>query len=277
MLLRVARQLLPVLPEPVSFQIVRGLAAMTRPLVPSSTEREALAKARRFEYASVHRNAAWEWGESGPLVVLVHGWGGSSAQMAPLAAHLAGLGLHCIALDVRGHGESPLRHTRWDYLLDDVKALKDALGQDVHAYVAHSAGALTTMAGRALKGLAASRYVCICAPSHPFPPIEIVQKKLAPSVSVMDRYREFIAAQFQSTWPVLHLGSAYAGAGQNMLLFYDESDRFVPHHEGDKIHGLCPGSRLLKTSGYSHTRILTSPELQAAVAAFLQGEPVNAD
>lgn len=276
MLLRLARFLVPVLPDPVSFQIVRGLAAMTRPLTPTVTERAALAKARRFHYPGAHRNTAWEWGESGPLVVLVHGWGGSSAQMAPLAAHLADQGFHSIALDIRGHGDSPLRHTRWEYLLDDVKGLQDVLGQSVHAYVAHSAGALTTMAGRAIKGLRAARYVCICAPSHPFPPIDVVQKKLAPQTTVMDRYRDFIAAQFQSTWETLLTGVSYAGAGHDLLLFYDESDRFVPHHEGDKIHGLCPGSRLLKTTGYSHTRVLSSPELKTAVAAFLQEAVITA-
>jgi hypothetical protein len=54
------------------------------------------------------------------------------------------------------------------------------------------------------------------------------------------------------------------------LLFYDETDRFVRHSEGDRIQALCPGARLVKTSAYSHQKILAAPELAQAVGEFLK-------
>lgn len=270
MLIKLARYALKILPDSLSFQVTRGLAAMTQVVPVAAAEREAMKSATKRHYGDDGRNVAWSWGKEGPLVVLIHGWGGRAAQMAPLASDLSQQGFRCVAPDIRGHGDSPLRYTRWSFLLDDIAAISASLNEEVYAYVSHSAGALTTMAARGLKGISAERYVCICAPSHPFPPINVIEKKLAPRKQVVDRYKEFIARQFDTDWATLQTGVSYAGAGSDMLLFYDEVDRFVPHREGDKIHGLCPGSTLIKTNGYSHAKVLAAAELSSAVGEFLK-------
>lgn len=272
MFIKLARYTLKVVPDSIAILITRALAAMTQRPPVSALEREAMTQATKLDYGDDNQNVAWLWGKEGPLVILIHGWGGRAAQMAPLALHVAQLGFRSVALDVTGHGDSPKRHTRWDYFLKDIAALTRSLNEDVHAYVAHSAGALTMMAARNLKGIHAQRYVCICAPSHPFPPVNVVEKKLRPKKGVVDRYKRYIAEQFETVWEKLQTGSSFAGVGAEMLLFYDQTDRFVPHIEGDKIHALCPGSRLIKTDGYSHLKILTAPELAKAVGEFLKEE-----
>lgn len=227
-----------------------------------------MAQASRMSYGE--NNVAWAWG-AGPLVIFVHGWSGRAAQMAPLALHAANLGFRSVAIDVTGHGDSPKRHTRWDYFFSDIAALSQSLRGEVHAYVGHSAGALSMMAARTLKGIHARRYVCICAPSFPFPPIDVIQKKLNPKKGVLESYKAYIAEQFEATWEQLQAGCSYANAGSDTLtlLVYDETDRFVNHSEGDKIQGLCPGARLIKTNAYSHQKILAAPELAQAVGEFL--------
>ncbi|MGH8764796.1 MAG: hypothetical protein ACRET8_03680, partial [Burkholderiales bacterium] len=65
-------------------------------------------------------------------------------------------------------------------------------------------------------------------------------------------------------------GCSFAGAGADLLLVYDEKDRFVPHAEGDKLQALCPGAQLVKTQAYGHTRILGTPELARLVGEFLK-------
>jgi pimeloyl-ACP methyl ester carboxylesterase len=40
---------------------------------------------------------AWCWGEAGPLVVLVHGWGGASVQWSRFIARLTEAGLRVVA------------------------------------------------------------------------------------------------------------------------------------------------------------------------------------
>jgi pimeloyl-ACP methyl ester carboxylesterase len=189
--------------------------------------------------------------------------------MAPLAAHVAGLGFRSVAIDVTGHGDSPGRHTRWDYFVRDIAAVSQSLGRDIHAYVGHSAGGLAMMAARGLKGIHARRYVCICAPSYPFPPIDAIRKRLDPKTGVLENYKEFIAGQLETTWEQLQAGCSYADAGPGLLLFYDETDRYISHSEGDRIKALCPGARLVKTRAYGHQKILAAPELARAVGEFL--------
>src|SRR6266581_1777866 len=269
MLITLAKFVVSVVPEATANSIIRSLAAMTQRPPISSSEQEAMAQASKVSYGE--NNVAWIWGR-GPLVVFVHGWSGRAAQMAPLALHVANLGFRSVAIDVTGHGDSPKRHTRWDYFFRDIAVLSQSLHEEVYAYVGHSAGALSMMAARALKGIHAQRYACICAPSFPFPPINVIQKKLNPKESVLEHYKRYIAGQFETTWEELEAGCSYANAGSDTLLFYDETDRFVHHSEGDRIQTLCPGAQVVKTRAYSHQEILAAPELARTLGAFLQQE-----
>jgi pimeloyl-ACP methyl ester carboxylesterase len=268
MLKKIAKFVIGVVPESAASAITVALAAMTQRPPVSSFEQEAMAQASKLYYGENKKNVAWAWGE-GPLVIFVHGWGGRAAQMSPLALHVAKLGFRSVAIDVTGHGDSPKRHTRWEYFLRDIAALSQSLHEDIYAYVGHSAGGLTMMAARTLKGIHARRYVCICAPSYPFPPIDVIQRKLNPKRGVLERYKAHIAEQFETTWEQLQAGCSYANAGPDVLLFYDETDRYIDHSEGDRIQALCPGARLVKTNAYSHQKILAAPELARAAGEFL--------
>lgn len=272
MLVKLVRQTLKLVPDAVGYALTDRLAAMTRRPALEEAERRAMARAEQIRFGDERANVAWAWG-AGPLVVLVHGWNGCAAQMAPLAARIAESGFRAVAPDVTGHGDSPGRHTHWRYFLRDIPALAQTLGEQAYAYVGHSAGALTMMAARHAGNVSASRYVCICAPSHPFPPISLIRKKLAPRPAIIERYKAFIAEQFASTWDDLVPGLVYRGLGADTLLFYDTTDRFVDHAEGDKIAAIAPGARLLKTDHYSHAQILAAPELHAAVCEFLRARP----
>jgi hypothetical protein len=265
---KIARFLVGILPDRLAILVVRAMVRTQRPPM-TPPQQQALAQASQLRYGENQRNVAWSWGE-GPLVVLVHGWNGRAAHLAPLAVSIAKLGFRCVAIEVTGHGSSPGNRTSWACFVEDIAALTRSLDQEVHAYVAHSAGGLTTMAARRLKGIRAKLYVCICAPSHPFPPINVIRKRLDPRPGVIDLYREFIARQFNTRWDTLASGCSYTGAGSDLLLFYDEADRFVDHAEGDRILKLCPGARLIKSNGYGHTKVLGSTELTQAVGAFLE-------
>lgn len=268
MVIPLTRLLLRLLPDWLAIRLVCALAARTqRPRI-TEPQQHAMAQAERLHYGAGGRHAAWVWG-NGPLVILVHGWNGRAAQLAPLAMDLAQRGFRCVAIDVTGHGSSPGNSTEWAYFMDDLAALSQSLGQEVHAYIGHSAGGLAMMATRALKGIRAQRYVCICAPSHPFPPIDVICARLNPGPHLVERYKDHIARQFHSSWEQLEGGHAYAEVGPELLLFYDEADRFVPHGEGDRIQRLVPGSRLTKTTIYGHSKVLGALELADAVGAFL--------
>ena len=87
------------------------------------------------------------WGERGPLVVGVHGLGGSRRGWARIAEHLAAR-YRVVAYDQRGHGDSsvtgPMTFERGLRDLDEVVA---SLGEPVHALVGHSWGGAVVVAG----------------------------------------------------------------------------------------------------------------------------------
>jgi pimeloyl-ACP methyl ester carboxylesterase len=257
-----------VAPDAWGCAIAAALATRISKLPPSETEASSMARAQRIAYGQDGRNAAWRWG-SGPVVLLAHGWGGSAAQMAPLAERIAALGFQTVAIDITGHGASPGNRTRWEWLIRDVAAAARGLGK-LHAAVGHSAGGLAIMAARGLHGLRAGRYACVCAPSHPFPPVRAIAQRLSPRPGVLARYQDYLARQFQTDWHTLSGASAFAGAGADTLLVYDEKDRFVPHAEGDRLKALYPATRLVKTRDHGHTRILGTPELAQLVGGFLK-------
>ncbi len=268
MVLPLTRILLRLSPDWLANRLIRTLAARTqRPRVTDALQ-QAMAQAEHLHYGAQGQHAAWAWGH-GPLVILVHGWNGRADQLAPLALDISRRGFRCVAIDVTGHGGSPSQRTAWADFITDIAALSQSLEQEVYAYVGHSAGGLAMMATRALKGIRAQRYVCICAPSHPFPPIDVIRQRLNPSARLVERYKDHIAQQFHASWAQLEAGHAFAGVGPELLLFYDEADRFVVHGEGDRIQRLCPGALLEKTKTYGHTKVLAAPELADAVGTFL--------
>jgi hypothetical protein len=271
MIRKLARHLLRILPDALGFRLVLSLVGRTQHVQMSPIESAAISRAKRIRYGDDAANTAFEWG-TGPLIVLVHGFGGRAAQTAPLAVALAARGYKCVAIDVTGHGDTKKRFTRWSYFLRDIEALSRSLRSEVFAYVCHSAGGLTMMATRQHGRIKAQKYVCVCAPSYPFPPINAVRAALSPSPGVMTRYKEYLGAELGMPWKELESGGSYKGAGSDLLLIYDERDRFIAHTEGDRIHSLCSGSTLIKTRDYSHQRILAAPELPAIVHEFLERE-----
>lgn len=270
MLVSASKLLVRILPSPMAGQVIRSLASRTRRPKVHPVQQDAMARATVLRYGDSARNVAWSWGQ-GPTVVFVHGWNGRAAQLAPLAEGVSTLGFRCVAIDVTGHGDSQGTRTGWRHFIDDVAALSAALDDEIHAYVGHSAGGLAMMAARAIKGIRARRYVCVSAPSHPFPPIRAVRERLDPSPRLVSAYQDDIARQFDADWPQLESGHAFAGAGSDLLLFYDQADRFVDHAEGDRIQAWCRGARLIKSSGHGHTRVLAAAELEQAVGSFLAG------
>ncbi len=95
---------------------------------------------------------AFEVEGSGPLVVCSPGMGDGRDAFAPLAAALVAQGYRVARLDLRGHGDSSARFTRYgdEATADDLLAVVEALGgaPAVLAGASLSGGAATIAAGR---------------------------------------------------------------------------------------------------------------------------------
>src|SRR5437667_6121508 len=68
-----------------------------------------LAAGRRFDLTVGHRGrrvAAWSWGDRGPGVLIVHGWGSRGARFVDLGGALLASGFRVVTFDAPGHGAS---------------------------------------------------------------------------------------------------------------------------------------------------------------------------
>lgn len=268
MLLDLAKLTLNITSDSLALRLVVSLASRTQRPPMDQAQRAAISQAQAIRYGEQATHTAWCWGE-GPLVLLVHGWNGRAAQMAPLARQIAARGYRAVAPDITGHGGSPGTRTQWHFFRRDLLQLVNDLDQDIHTLIGHSAGALAMMAARHAGEIRASRYTCICAPSHPFPPIEVIRRKLSPRPAVISRYQRLIAEQLGASWEDMQAGTLYRGLNEKTLLIYDQDDRIVNHSEGDRLVGLSPSAQLMKTQGYGHNRILAAPEVMEALNRFV--------
>ncbi|WP_017612391.1 alpha/beta fold hydrolase [Nocardiopsis salina] len=96
---------------------------------------------------------------SGPPVLLVHGSGHNAAAWTDVATHLTER-CRAVAVDLRGHGRSPLESDRAEQYWRDLAAATRALGWDNPLLVGHSMGGYAVTAVTAA-GLVDPAAVCI--------------------------------------------------------------------------------------------------------------------
>src|SRR5512134_2142077 len=109
-----------------------------------SVDREILEQGKNYRLPFVDGElAVTTWGESGPSVLLMHGWGGARAQMTGFVDPLLEAGYRVVAYDQPAHGESDGKMTN----LLEIAPTMDFVAQregPFHAIIAHSFGTLVT-------------------------------------------------------------------------------------------------------------------------------------
>src|SRR5881296_2089526 len=119
-----------------------------------------LREAQRFTVrVGGRRVAVWSWGERGPGVLLVHGWGSRGARFVDLGGALLASGFRVVTFDAPGHGASSGRLSSGPEFARAAHAVVNAVGP-VSAVVGHSLGGFAS-ALAIERGLAARRSVFI--------------------------------------------------------------------------------------------------------------------
>jgi pimeloyl-ACP methyl ester carboxylesterase len=237
--------------------------------------RDRLAPPGRPFQIQVHgRTVTGEtWGE-GPLVYLVHGWGGWRGQLDAFVAPLADAGHRVVAFDALGHGgsdpgpEGPGRSTLLE-LADSLTAVVAAHGPAA-AVVAHSLGATAT-AHAMRQGLGVGRAVFVAPMADPLP----YTRTFAGRLGFGERIRTRMVARIErrvgmplSAFGVLDLARTMA-TPPLLLLIHDRQDAETGWSDSDAIARAWPGARLVTTTGLGHRRILRDPAVVAEVAGFV--------
>jgi hypothetical protein len=152
--------------------------------------------------------------------------------------------------------------------MEDIAAAAAATKGKLHACIGHSEGALAMMAARAVRRLRSMRFVCIDSPTHPWMPLRAVQRQLGLPHDMVDAFEDATAREFGTTWPTLLHGSAFAGAGAELLVVHDLANRGGLPFDAERIQSWCAGSRLV-TLATDDGDVLASKELVQAIEAFV--------
>jgi pimeloyl-ACP methyl ester carboxylesterase len=239
----------------------------SRALLPLNAE-------RRDVQSRYGRVAAWSWG-SGPVVYLVHGWGGRAEQLGAFVGPLLARGFRVVAVDGPAHGESSGRRSSG---VEIGRALADVVAQfgPARGVIAHSLGAAAA-AFAIREGLRVERLAFVGPPADPLTWVARFGRQLGLDAPVMAEMRLHSERRIQARWEDLPLVPLRLPNPPPLLVVHDRDDREVRSTDGAAIAAAWPGARLLETEGLGHRRVLRDPAVVGSVAAFLAGDETETE
>lgn len=241
--------------------LARHLA--TRPQRPGQRPAPASAQPVSFRFGL----AGLRWGETGPVVLALHGWQGRAAQFRGLGERLAHRGYRLIALDAPAHGRSPGRDADPVVFADALQEVASELGP-LHAVVGHSMGGASSLLALT-RGLEAGRGVAIAAPAG----LVGVLTRLSQHLGLPEEARRRFFAKMQARTGLapeaMDIDSMAGGLDQPLLVVHDRDDRVVPFADAERIVRATRG-RLHETRGLGHSDVLRNGAVLDHIVDFLE-------
>lgn len=236
----------------------------------SEGEAKMLASARRYPFElGGRRFVAWRWGE-GPTALLVHGWGGSAAQMLPFVEPLRGAGYSVVAFDAPAHGHSEGRTSSLPEFAASLSAVAGKLGP-VETLVTHSMGGAAASLAIA-QGLAVGRAVYVAPPADALEWVYRFGRMLRLPRKVVEAMRRRAERRLHVRFDRLNTRVLGPAVRMPLLVIHDRSDAEVLWYDGAAVAHSVPNGRLTMTEGLGHRRILRDPGVVAEAVKFLVGE-----
>jgi pimeloyl-ACP methyl ester carboxylesterase len=206
----------------------------------------------------------------GPVVLLVHGWGGHAGQMLALAEALAGHGLRPVLLEMPAHGRSAgsvSNLPQFARAIDYVAARLQQEGHSLRAVVAHSLAA-NAVAYSASRGLSVERLVLLAPPASP----REYTRLFAHVFGLSERTRSAMQRRIETREGVLMPQFKPAAVGPRIriptLVVHDRGDSINRFADGQAYAHAIRGAELVATEGLGHRKILKDASVIARVALF---------
>ncbi len=217
--------------------------------------------------------AVTTWGENGPAVLLMHGWGGARAQMTGFVDPLLAAGYRVVAYDQPAHGDSGGRMTN---LLEIAKTM-DLITQkegSFEAILAHSFGTLITSYALVRRNFPApGRLVYFGALNKLMDSLPRFQAATGLPNEIMDGLEYMIYESFgKEVLEAIANERLTPQIDIPALMFHDRTDQVTPIDDSRAIAKVWQGAQFVETEGLGHRGILQSGEIHKQVVQFLSGE-----
>lgn len=210
---------------------------------------------------------ARSWGETGPLVLALHGWRGRTSQFRPLAAMLLECGMRTVALELPGHGIST-GDSATPRLIGELLIEIERVTGPVHAAVGHSFGGAVLGAGL-VYGFRPSRLVIVSSPTRVSRIPIWVAKAAGLPPAAMNEFVKLLDRDAGRPSAELDLVAAAPKSGVPGLLVHDLEDAVIPYSEAEALKNAWPGLKFMTTRGKGHRDILSAPEVLRTIVDFV--------
>lgn len=215
--------------------------------------------------------AVTTWGNSGPSILLMHGWGGARAQMTGFVDPLLFAGFRVIAYDQPAHGESDGIMTN----LLEIAPTMDVVAKHegpFHAIIAHSFGTLITSYALVERNFTPpSKLVYFGAFNQLLESLPRFQVMAGLSDEIMDGFRALLYENFrrevldaitnETLTPRIHIPA---------LMFHDAADNVTPVEDSRSIAHVWKHAQYIETEGLGHRGALQSKSIHEQVVKFLK-------
>jgi len=238
--------------------------------------------ARRTPWDASWRTERWPFEEAsitvysqpvaphGPVVLLVHGWGGHARQMLPLAEALAQQGLRPVLIEMPAHGRSAGSVSNLPQFARAIEYVVARLAQEGHtlrAVVAHSLAA-NAAAYAASRGLPAQRLVLLAPPASPREYTRLFANVFGLSEATRAAMQKRIEAREGILMPQFEPDAVGSRIHVPTLVVHDRDDSINRFADGKAYAHAIRGAQLLATQGLGHRKILKDAEVIGKVTIF---------
>lgn len=218
---------------------------------------------------------AWAWGETGPALLVVHGWESHTGRMLPLIKPLVEQGYRVVALDAPGHGMSPAAQTD---LLDVSYAVEAALAQHgpFDGVISHSFGAAATAVALARAPHLALDKVVLLSPMRDLEQhVEIFAHIARLSPAAVERLKARIVERVGLPLAECGAVTAVRAFDRPGLVIHDRHDLLIPYAVGAAVAENWRGARFVGTDKLGHRRGLGNAAVIAHILDYLAGDSAN--
>ena len=219
--------------------------------------------------------------EPTPAALVIHGWGGSSAEMFPVSEPLLNAGLHVLLLDARGHGRSDDADvTSMPSFAEDIRAavawlrIQPQVDPARIVLVGHSVGAGACLFAAA-DDPAIAAVVSLASMADPAALMsDLMRQRLPrPLTPLALRYVEHaIGHRFAEFAPIQTIGQIRVP----ILLLHGDRDTTISPSDAYRLHAQAPThSALIVMPDADHNSIEALEGVTPAVLSFLRSADVT--
>jgi len=215
--------------------------------------------------------AVTTWGDGGPSILLMHGWGGARAQMTGFVDPLLAAGYRVVAYDQPAHGESDGTITNILEIAPSMDLIREKEG-NVKAIIAHSFGTLIT--SHALVNLnfpAPSKLIYFGSFNRLLEALPRFQELAKLPDEIIEGMKAMIYEKFSAqVLDGIHNELLVQKINIPALMYHDSDDNVTPVDDSREIAKVWKSAKFIETSGLGHRGALQSKEIHEQVVKFLK-------